>query len=170
MELGGFEPPTSWVRFRLLVAEEFCRRYVARRDKWLDDAESVVLSVRLKSGVAAEWESDYGWICGDCRRFRHKSVFVPDCGDPGYKSCHRAGDPLHSATLRLLTATALLAGLDEAFRDFLKFIQRPARVWFGSHPLLAWSPWLAPMPCGRRGKASGSKVVQSPADSRLGHG
>jgi hypothetical protein len=58
MELGGFEPPTSWVRFRLLVAEGFARRRVARRDKWLFDAEFPTLLLRRKPAGPPKWESD----------------------------------------------------------------------------------------------------------------
>jgi hypothetical protein len=50
MELGGFEPPTSWVRFRLLVAEELRTREAARGGKWLTDAEFPALPSASETG------------------------------------------------------------------------------------------------------------------------
>jgi len=81
-----FEPPTSWVRFRLLVAEEVSQREVTTRDKWLADAEFSTLPSAKNSRQPPEWEPDSLRICGDYRRFRHKSVFVPDRGESGYNS------------------------------------------------------------------------------------
>lgn len=53
-------------------------------DKWLADADLPTLSSAKNFRQLPEWESDYPWICGDCRRFRHKSVFVPDWEDRGF--------------------------------------------------------------------------------------
>jgi hypothetical protein len=86
VELAGFEPPTSWVRFRLLSPSNSGSDRAPGGTNGLLLRNSWPCPLRVKPAGSPKWESDYPRICGDCRRFRHKSVFVPDSGHRGYNS------------------------------------------------------------------------------------
>src|SRR5215203_6189930 len=73
--------------------------------------------LRVKPAGSPKWESDYPRICGDCRRFRHKSVFVPDWVEPRFHPVSLEVDEGAKRTTKRRSSLAL------------------ARHWFGLQAL-----------------------------------